>query len=292
MASKKRVICGLSVAAVWLLAIFVLPFCALAGLVMLSALVCVYEYCAMLKKAGYVVPLKTLIAASVLWFLWAYVRGPSLVTHPMTLLIAGGLGGLLFLRVLLDRRIAKPMETAAFTVCGFFYLPFMLSFFLLVAMCPWSGVAGYSAGIFLAFFIALIIKMSDTGGYFIGSAYGKHKLSPRLSPGKSWEGVAGGIVFALAVTVLTLVAAQQCDANFLNAFRQFDTPFRMAWLFVGVIITVVVGIFGDLLESLFKRACGVKDSSALFPAMGGFFDTFDSLIFAPATFLAWVWLMP
>ena len=287
MASKQRVICGLSVAAVWLLAIFALPIWALAVLVTLSAGVCLYELCAMLKKAGYALPFGSLAAATAVWFWISYD-------------LVGGTGGFLnidwsflriyclpavvaalFFRVLLDARIAKPMETAALTVVSFLYIPFMLSFLLDIAV-PFG-----SAGVFLAFFLVLVTKLCDTGGYFIGSAFGRHKMCPRLSPGKSWEGTVGGYAFALVAAGVTVACAHLFpEAAFLRLIRETtDSCAAMVWFFVTIVVVVTVGILGDLLESLFKRQCGVKDSSALFPAMGGFFDTFDSIIFVPAVYL-------
>lgn len=284
MASKQRVICGLSVAAVWLLAIFALPIWALAVLVTLSAGVCLYELCAMLKKAGYALPFGSLAAATVVWFGFVYVctativEGQLLAARPYLL---AAIAAALFFRVLLDARIAKPMETAALTVVSFLYIPFMLSFLLDIAV-PFG-----SAGVFLAFFLVLVTKLCDTGGYFIGSAFGRHKMCPRLSPGKSWEGTVGGYAFALVAAGVTVACAHLFpEAAFLRLIRETtDSCAAMVWFFVTIVVVVTVGILGDLLESLFKRQCGVKDSSALFPAMGGFFDTFDSLIFVPATYL-------
>lgn len=284
MASKQRVICGLSVAAVWLLAIFALPIWALAVLVTLSAGVCLYELCAMLKKAGYALPFGSLAAATAVWFGFVYVctativEGQLLAARPYLL---AAIAAALFFRVLLDARIAKPMETAALTVVSFLYIPFMLSFLLDIAV-PFG-----SAGVFLAFFLVLVTKLCDTGGYFIGSAFGRHKMCPRLSPGKSWEGTVGGYAFALVAAGVTVACAHLFpEAAFLRLIRETtDSCAAMVWFFVTMVVVVTVGILGDLLESLFKRQCGVKDSSALFPAMGGFFDTFDSLIFVPATYL-------
>ncbi len=284
MASKQRVICGLSVAAVWLLAIFALPIWALAVLVTLSAGVCLYELCAMLKKAGYALPFGSLAAATAVWFGFVYVctativEGQLLAARPYLL---AAIAAALFFRVLLDARIAKPMETAALTVVSFLYIPFMLSFLLDIAV-PFG-----SAGVFLAFFLVLVTKLCDTGGYFIGSAFGRHKMCPRLSPGKSWEGTVGGYAFALVAAGVTVACAHLFpEAAFLRLIRETtDSCAAMVWFFVTMVVVVTVGILGDLLESLFKRQCGVKDSSALFPAMGGFFDTFDSIIFVPAVYL-------
>ncbi len=291
----KRVICGLCVAAVWLVAIFLLPVWALAGLVMLSACVCLYELHAMLGKVGYTLPFQALTALTVAWFAVAYL-GLSGATGTLgttvALLLALPLvfvAGVitLFFTVALDARVPRPMETAALAVAAFVYIPVMLSFFLPIAMIQTFGVAAtdHSAGIFAAFALVLVTKLADTGGYFMGTAIGRHKMCPRLSPGKSWEGTAGGYLFALVGAGCVIAAAYVWpEARCLAFVRALtDSVPAILWLLLTVAAVVTVGICGDLLESLFKRQCGVKDSSALFPAMGGFFDTFDSVIFAPAT---------
>lgn len=291
---KKRVVCGLCVAAVWLVAIFLLPIWALAGLIAVSAGVCLYELCAMLRKAGYALPFGALAVATAGWFGLAYwlilrqgVEGllPLAAAFPIFVMA-------LFFRVLLDDRVQKPMETAALTAAAFVYIPFMLSFLLPIAMGGARELDGtlthsHSPGIFLAFALILVTKLSDTGGYFVGTALGRHKMCPRLSPGKSWEGTVGGYAFSFVGAGLVIGAARLWpDAVCLGAVRALtDSPTAVAWAFLTVAVIVTVGICGDLLESLFKRQCGVKDSSALFPSMGGFFDTFDSIIFVPATFL-------
>lgn len=284
MASKQRVICGLTVATIWLTVIFLLPFWTLAGLVGLSAGVCLYELSAMLKKSGYALPFPELLLVTALWFVNAYCH--ALPPLPLLAVMCAGL----FFRVLLDALVQKPMETAALTVVAFLYIPVMLSFFIdLVEVFEEVRMDGtnYAPGIFVAFFLVLVTKMSDTGGYFIGSAMGKHKMCPRLSPGKSWEGTAGGYLFSLATAVVVVTCAHLFEgAAVLEGIRELTDSFgAIVWFFFSIALLVTVGICGDLLESLFKRQCGVKDSSALFPAMGGFFDTFDSVIFIPATML-------
>lgn len=308
MASKKRVVCGLSVAAAWLAAIFLLPVWALAGVLAAGAIVCLYELCAMLKHRGYTLPFKTLTVFTVLWFIGVYastlmptpthISGAPrialllLLTSRMAVLVVFFLGMCFW--HMLSSKIEKPLETLALTLFSFFYIPVMLSLFLFVVSLGARAVEElgeyelvYERGIFVALVLVLVTKMSDTGGYFIGSAFGKHKMCPRLSPGKSWEGTAGGYTFSLtAAGAMVWLAHAFPQASWLRGlYALTETPGQMAWFFGTVLLIVTVGIFGDLLESFIKRQCGVKDSSALFPAMGGFFDTFDSILFVPLAFL-------
>ena len=116
------------------------------------------------------------------------------------------------------------------------------------------------------YFFLAVIFIGDTGAYLIGKALGRHKLAPLASPHKTWEGSLGGVVFAC----LGGVAAQQ-----------LLFPEALLWKAVVFAFLVhVVAQFSDPLESLFKRAAGVKDSSNVLPGHGGFFDRIDSLILA------------
>ena len=109
------------------------------------------------------------------------------------------------------------------------------------------------------------IWICDSAAYYIGTAFGKHKLFVRVSPKKSWEGAIAGFVFA----ILAMIASKIIVLDFLSWNSTIG---------IGIIIGVL-GQIGDLIESLFKRDSGVKDSSNLIPGHGGIFDRFDSLIF-------------
>jgi phosphatidate cytidylyltransferase len=116
-------------------------------------------------------------------------------------------------------------------------------------------------------YVVAIIKISDMGGFAFGVAFGKHKMCPRISPGKSWEGMAGSIFASIVISC---------------AFMPI-TRFGVWKAIAFGVVAAVVGTLGDLIESRFKRECGVKDSATFMPAgMGGFLDMFDSLVFAPA----------
>lgn len=117
--------------------------------------------------------------------------------------------------------------------------------------------------ILLALFI--LVWVNDVFAYLVGSVLGKHKLYPKLSPQKTWEGSIGGLVFTLGAAWL---------------FSQFVSVLNLEqWLWLGVIIAVT-GTLGDLSESLLKRNAGVKDSGTLFPGHGGVLDRFDAVLFA------------
>ena len=116
----------------------------------------------------------------------------------------------------------------------------------------------------LSFFF-LVLMGSDTGAYYVGRAFGKHKLAPNISPGKTWEGVAGGIAASLLLATI---------AHYWF-FREL--PLKLALPLAAVM--TVLGILGDLTESALKRGAGTKDAAKLLPGHGGILDRLDSLLF-------------
>ena len=155
------------------------------------------------------------------------------------------------------------------TLFGLMYVPWLLNFVQKINFLP--GVDGRW---YLIYFL-VVTKFSDMGAYAVGSLIGKHKMIPRISPGKTWEGFAGAI---LASTLASLA---------FNALAQ-ERLAGMNWghaLVLGVLLSASA-VVGDLIESLFKREAGVKDSGRLFPGIGGILDLLDSILFnAPLMYL-------
>lgn len=121
----------------------------------------------------------------------------------------------------------------------------------------------------LVLFLFVLIAMADIGAYLAGRRLGRNKLAPRVSPGKTWEGVAGGVAFALLAAVVGAY------------WFRLDTPRFVSLCFV----VIVASVIGDLNESLFKRHVGLKDSSSLLPGHGGILDRIDSMTAAAPLFL-------
>jgi phosphatidate cytidylyltransferase len=173
----------------------------------------------------------------------------------------------------LDRALAS----VASTMLGVLYIALLFNFInklLLVA-----GIEGdrWREGRWLFFYLALVVKFTDVGAFFIGSRLGGKKFFPSISPAKTWSGVIGGLATGIAFSMLGLYLMQphlaHLDFNVVDA------------IILGFLLSAT-GIIGDLIESMLKRASGVKDSGTCIQGMGGFLDVVDSLIFtAPVLYI-------
>jgi len=162
-----------------------------------------------------------------------------------------------------------PFANIAITIFGFIYLTVPLS--CMINITYYFPLESTQDGRFWLFYLLAVTKLTDTGAYFIGKRFGKTKMTPSISPNKTWEGAAGGLIVALLTSVLLYHIA-----NFFFATPPFALGYFQS-LMLGVAISLLAQ-FGDLAESLLKRDVGVKDSSQL-PGLGGFLDVVDSLIF-------------
>jgi len=158
------------------------------------------------------------------------------------------------------------------TLTGIFYIGFFAGAIVELRELFNITQSSYTGGGYLIITLFASIWICDSAAYFLGTAFGKHKLFPRVSPKKSWEGAIAGFVFA----IVTMIAAKFLGLNILSWKDAIVT---------GMIVGII-GQIGDLVESLIKRDAGVKDSSSIIPGHGGIFDRFDSLLFtAPAVYL-------
>ncbi|HZL79226.1 MAG TPA: phosphatidate cytidylyltransferase [Candidatus Limnocylindrales bacterium] len=175
----------------------------------------------------------------------------------------------LCLRQLLAKENPAGLTAIAVTLFGLMYVPWLLNFIQKINFFP--GVEGKY---FLLYFI-LITKFSDMGAYVVGSLIGRHKMIPRISPGKTWEGFGGAIVVSTGASLVFVhfLGSHMAGMNALHA------------IVLGVLLSSTA-VVGDLIESLFKRECGAKDSGNILPGIGGILDLLDSLLFnAPIMYL-------
>jgi phosphatidate cytidylyltransferase len=147
---------------------------------------------------------------------------------------------------------------------GTLYFAVPLACMTLLQRTPW-----------IFFLLLAIVWLGDTAAYYIGSRWGRHKLAPVLSPKKSWEGAIAGLVTSLVATVIWSLWRE----------GRFDAP-----LLVVAFFTAIAAQFGDLVESLVKRAAGVKDSGGILPGHGGIYDRLDAMFLAAPVMLVGLWL--
>lgn len=250
---KQRIITALLLAPLALLVILWVPHLLAIGVLALLVLAGAWEWAAFAgfvaapKRAAYVAAIGIALAA-------CWVAGPQQLDW--ILLVAGvwwvvALCWILFL--------PSSMSRPAALLAGFLVLvPAWVALSWLHAINPhW------------VLFVLLLVVAADVGAYFGGRSFGRHKLAPRVSPGKTWEGVAGGLVVA---ALMALAGVEWFDVA--------AVPFLAVCA-----ITVLASIVGDLTESLFKRHAGLKDSGNLLPGHGGVLDRVDSVTAAAPVFL-------
>ena len=163
----------------------------------------------------------------------------------------------------------NPINNWAYTMLSQMYIALPFSMINVVAFHSTGDAHVYDYLLPLSIFIFL--WTNDTGAYISGSLLGRHKLFPRISPGKSWEGSIGGGLLVLAVAALVGYLANSSEGG-----HTLSIP---AWMGLGLVV-VFFGTWGDLVESLFKRTLGIKDSGNILPGHGGMLDRFDSSLMA------------
>ncbi|MBI3415729.1 MAG: phosphatidate cytidylyltransferase, partial [Verrucomicrobia bacterium] len=175
----------------------------------------------------------------------------------------------LCIRQFLSRSNTAGILAISTTLFGLMYVPWLLNFIQKINFFP------NVIGPYYVFYFVLVTKFSDCGAYAIGSLFGRHKMIPRISPGKTWEGFGGAVLGSTlaSISFAELAGPKLAGMNLTHA----------------TILGVTLGasaVVGDLIESLFKREAGVKDSGGFFPGIGGILDLLDSLLFnAPLMYL-------
>jgi len=222
-----------------------------------------------------------LLMAGTFFYVTAYQRETIFVNAPAkandfetTVLI------LFFLGLCVREFVSKERQTVAFTamsttLLGFMYVPWLLNFIQKINFLPTLPGHPLVDGRFYVLYFIVVTKFSDLGAYCTGSLIGRHKMIPRISPGKTWEGLGGAVVVATiaSLTFAHLAGTRLAGMHWVHA------------IVLGVILSLAA-VVGDLIESIFKREAGVKDSGKFFPGIGGILDLLDSLLFnAPLMYL-------
>jgi phosphatidate cytidylyltransferase len=278
--------------------LFKLPSIIGASILFLMAVVCMLEFYNMLKTAniptfkilgtvaGILLLASSYFALNVSFFLGEHHRIDVWKELPFLMLTL--IGFTIYLRQFPQKNNTQPLATISGTVLGLVYVPLLMVFLFLLAF-HWTPVSPMSTmsptAAWLLVYLVVVVKSSDVGAYFTGSLIGRHKLIPRISPGKTWEGLAGGLATGILTSVLfaRLFHVPGSEPGTFTfgciVLDTFDVCFLSA-----------VGVLGDLFESLLKRSAGMKDSGCIFPGMGGLLDVLDSLLFAaPALYFYLRW---
>ncbi|QGZ32022.1 phosphatidate cytidylyltransferase [Stutzerimonas stutzeri] len=151
---------------------------------------------------------------------------------------------------------------------------------LMILLPAWQALVvlkQWPQGNWLIVAVMVLVWAADIGAYFSGKALGRRKLAPQVSPGKSWEGLIGGLITSLLITLGV-------------GLYQGWSPRVLVLGLLGAAVVVVISVVGDLTESMFKRSSGIKDSSQLLPGHGGVMDRIDSLTAAVPVFTVLLWL--
>lgn len=244
---------------------------AAAILAAVTALLAQWEFYSFQQARGLKVFQKAGVTCGAVFFALCIASGrgtlpPWLDWHGLAILVVI-LGAIS--RQVFEKDHSTSTTTIALTVLGFLYIPYLFHF--LIALLYRPGLPG--EGLVLALYLIAVTKMTDAGAYLTGTFLGRHKMIPRISPGKTWEGFIGGILAALLCS-LTLVHF------FPERLAILAGPH--AWI-LGLGLGMI-SVIGDLGESLIKRDAHIKNSGSLIPGIGGFLDLVDSLLFTGPLF--------
>ena len=282
-AIKHRLISGFSIAGVLFAAFFFMPDAGIPFVLAALAAIMALEFYQMMSAGG-VANFRaygTIGVVALVFITWiAGVRsgGQADGSWDAVVLFLITIG--IFIRQFPQKDNPHPLRTIGGTLFGILYVGLLWNFLtkLLLFGRPLDFAGGiYWPGRWLLLYAVFAAKFTDIGAYVIGCSFGRHKLIPRISPAKSWEGVFGGVAVGTAV-----------GAVYVWALRDTLAPLGLTWVRaipLGILLSVC-GVVGDLTESLFKRAASVKDSGGVIPGMGGLLDVLDSILFtAPAVYL-------
>lgn len=228
----------------------------------LVAALALYEFLVLGRCKGYVLPVPLCIAV-MLFVIAAFVFEP--ISVEMGVFVA--LLAIPASYVVMSGNLDDALPSSAIAVLATLY----------VGMLGGSMIRlrnDFTVGWKLVYFLLLVVWLGDAGAYYVGRSLGRHKLSPRISPKKTIEGLVGGI----AMSIITALAIH---------FTFFKELPLLHAIIAGVILSIA-GVIGDLAESMWKRSAAVKDSGTLIPGHGGFLDRFDSIFFtAPILYSYW-----
>jgi phosphatidate cytidylyltransferase len=255
------------------------------ALITVLILLSTIEYFRMLKAAGVFCFPKLGLAISAAYcalVCYGFAKGGTSILADLDLLaIVISITAAFTLQLRHPIRGNEALLSVAANLLGFVYLAFLFSFVTrIVFMSPGTGEV---PGAFMLLWLIAVTKFTDMGAYIVGSMIGRHKMIPHISPGKTWEGFGGAILFS-QLAACGLYALLPVKLAALHSWGQV--------IALGFIIALLA-VIGDLAESVVKRALGAKDSGRMLPGIGGALDLIDSICFtAPALYFYLKWVLP
>jgi len=263
---KQRVITALVLLAVLLPTLFATPAWPFALLTLIGFSAAGWEWSRLNGAAGAAIGFAVVLGAACAAAFWAGwgVAAPALAWWGAALVWV--LGGAWLLR---NGTVAWPqLPKGLRVVVG-----------LVLLWTAWLALVNAKAiGINFILSVFCLVWAADIAAYFGGRAFGRRKLAPSISPGKSWEGVWSGMVGALVLTAAWLLIERSLAVDSKSLYDVFLDRFNVVVVALGVMFLAAMSVVGDLFESLVKRSAGAKDSSALLPGHGGVLDRIDALL--------------
>lgn len=237
-----------------------------------TSALCCYEFLRMARNAGYR-PYMVIgtVTAGIIPLAMCLMQGSSHVVVP-ALVVAFIAAILMLLRFFAHEE--DTIVDVALTLFGYLYTGLVLSAFVLVR----GYLPGVEGGL-LGFMVLASVWINDGFAYLGGSAFGRHKFAPHISPKKTWEGVVFGLAGCVITWLLVPVVLPECGFGFV-------------WAAISGVIVGVAGVIGDLTESHIKRGFGAKDAGDIMPGHGGLLDRTDSLIFSALAAYAMIAFAP
>jgi len=266
----KRSLTGIAFAAIMLAGIIIHQFVfatVFTGFLLLT----LFEFYKISENIGYQPSVKIGLVCGFLLFIIFFLAASHVI--PQNFIILSILIPLFtLLPDLFDKR-KNGFKNSMITIAGIIYiaLPYSLLSFIIYP----GNIADSEFYPWVLFGIFLIIWMYDSMAYVFGSMLGKHKICPRISPKKSWEGLIGGAVFAVIMGIVNSIFFHELSIT--------------SWIVIAILI-VAFGTSGDFFESKLKREAGVKDSGNILPGHGGMLDRFDTVLFAIPVIFIWITL--
>lgn len=238
-------------------------------LILIAALPSLVETLGLLKKGGHPADAPTAVIALVAFIALSMIF--PVETLPSTIVWAGLLP-IMLIAILLRAGQGQFVARAAAT---------LLAFMMLAVPSASAIWLVQTHGALVMLWVIALTKFGDVGALLTGMAVGRHKMAPTLSPKKTWEGLAGGVLASVLVSIGFVLAK----------IPHWPEGLTLAGAATAAVGVSIAGVLGDLMESALKREAGVKDSGTVFPGLGGFMDVADSLLLAIPVAHLMVWLM-